>query len=159
MPETGNVVAPGCLNDLRCARFAIPCLAYPSPVRRSKNAVPVRSCQHRPKPQRRDLPRRTKNFHKARVYWRSQLSASSSLLSGSVRNRTGVNDRPLCLKILVSVVRFRSGAPRVCLTKRQPLPIGVFVSGLWSHRVRSISSAPRIETGKLATESSNRPAY
>lgn len=42
------------------------------------------------------------------------------------------------LKILVSV-RFHPGPPRNYLTERQPSPVGVFVSGTYSPRVRSIS--------------------
>ena len=66
--------------------------------------------------------------------------------ASNARHPTAANRmrRPKCdqgrgLKILVSVVRFRPGPPRICLTKRQPSLVGVFVSGPHSPRVRSIS--------------------
>ena len=42
----------------------------------------------------------------------------------------------------MSVVRFRPGPPRTYLNKRQPMQVGVFVSGTGSPRVRSISGRP-----------------
>jgi hypothetical protein len=43
------------------------------------------------------------------------------------------------LKILVSVVRFRPGPPRISFTKRPLIEVGVVVSGIRNPHVRSIS--------------------
>ena len=53
------------------------------------------------------------------------------------------------LKILVSVVRFRPGPPRMLQRERQPKQVGVVVSGIRSPRVRSISGAGKHCAPKL----------
>jgi hypothetical protein len=66
------------------------------------------------------------------------------------------------LKILVSVVRFRPGPPRISLTERQPMQVGVFVLGTWNPRLRFISGTgsavgPAFDlcTDKIAQASAN----
>ena len=56
----------------------------------------------------------------------------------------------LVLKILVSVVRFRPGPPRISLTERQPMQVGVFVCGVRSPRLRSTSGSSLHDWGPKA---------